>query len=313
MFIDILERCFQIETNPTEPKYQSLLATSKLIVEFKRGRFELYLLPEEEKFNLKSYKHHSDTIFLKVIKKRANWIMNRRCADYDKKYSDCNSKQNCIDRCVNKRFVETYKNITVYSIIDKDHFTKDQWSKFFPNNNFDIFDKIKQGCLKQFKDDCYKVKFEYEKAYHDSYDDKTAKLALYYNVISKIEEEESLYKLLMGVLTMQSIMFNQNILKLLLIIYCLLNSKYQSRNNKYYFYFIYLICLAGFVYHFCYMINEILNGDLIHFVYYTFENSLKAPEIIFCLDFDLQIDQNHKLNENYLNEATSDLRIEAVF
>ena len=77
---------------------------------------------------------------------------------------------------------------------------------------------------------------------------KAAQLALYYNVISEIEEEASLYKLLMDVLTMQSVLFGQNIFELLLIVYCLLNTKYQLRNNKYYFYLIYLICLAGFIY-----------------------------------------------------------------
>ena len=311
--INILTRCFQIEANPTEPKYQSLLATSELIVKFKFSTFYLYLLPEEERFNSESYPHSSYRNFLKVIKKRANWIMHRRCADYDKKYSDCNSKQNCIDRCVNKRFIETYKSITMYSIIDKDHFTKDQWSNSFPNNNSDIFNKIKQECEKEFKDDCYEVKFEMDKTIAESFGFKIIQIPLYYIVISEKEEEASLYKLLMDVLTMQSIMFNQNVLKLLLIIYCLLNIKYQLRNNKYYFYFIYLICLAGFIFNTFFIFNQVLHGDLIRFVYYEIENSIETPGIIFCFDFDIQIDQNYKLTENYLNEATRDLRIETVF
>ena len=163
LYINILTRCFQIEANPTEPKYQSLLATSKLIIKFKIDSFDLYLLPEEERFNLDSYQFNGYDFFKKV-KKTANWVMRGRCADYDKKYSDCNSKQNCIDRCVNKRFIETYRNITIYSIIDKDHFTKDQWSESFPNNNLKIFNKTKQECLKKFKEGCYEVKFEDDKA-----------------------------------------------------------------------------------------------------------------------------------------------------
>ena len=137
--------------------------------------------------------------------------MHRRCADYDKKYSDCNSKQNCIDRCVNKRFIETYKSITIYSIIDKDHFTKDQWSNSFPNNNLSIFNETEQEFLKEFKDDCYEVKFEMEKFNSNSYYDKTEQIPLHYNVISEIKEEASLYKLLIDVLTMQSVLFGQHI------------------------------------------------------------------------------------------------------
>ena len=142
---------------------------------------------------------------------------------------------------MNKRFIETYKSITARSIVDKSHFTKDQWSNSLFNNDFSIFNKTKQECKKEFKQDCYEAKFEYYKTIQDCFVDKTAQLALYYNVISEIEEEASLYKLLMDVLTMQSVLFGQNIFELLSIIYCLLNTKYQLRNNKYYFCFIYLI------------------------------------------------------------------------
>ena len=51
----MLKRCFQIEANPSEPKYQSLLATSKLVFKFKYYGSDLYLLPEEERFNSKSF------------------------------------------------------------------------------------------------------------------------------------------------------------------------------------------------------------------------------------------------------------------
>ena len=312
--INILTKCFQIEANPTEPKYQSLLATSKLIVEFKSHRCDLFLLPEEERFNSESYRHNKFRSFSKVIKKRTNWIMHRRCADYDKKYSDCNSKQNCIDRCVNKRFIETYKSITIYSIVDKDHFTKDQWSNFLPNNNLIIFNKTKQECLKEFKDDCYEVNFEDDKFNRDELVFKTKEIPLYYNVIDEIKEEASFYKLLVDLLNMQSILFGQTIFQLFLIIYCLLNTKYQFRNNKYHFYFIYLICLFGFICHTLFIFDDLLNGDLTHYNYYSLESSIKMPGIIFCFDLNqTRIDRNIKLTESYLNESTKHISIETVF
>ena len=313
LFIDILTRCFQIEANPTEPKYQSLLATSKLIVKFKSYNCDIYLLPEEERFNSESFQYIG-YYFSKVIKKRSNWIMHRRCAEYDKKYSDCNSKQNCIDRCVNKRFVETYKSYTIYSIVDKDQFTKDQWSKSLPNNDFGIFNKTKQVCLKEFNDDCNEVKFETDIFNRNIFVSRTKPIPLYYNVISEIEEEAPLYKLLMDVLTMQSVLFGQNILELLFIIYCILNTKYQLRNNKYYFYFIYLICLAGFIYNTCFIFDQVLHGDLIRFVYFGIENSIKMPGIIFCFDLNqTRIDRNIKLTESHLNKSIKHISIETVF
>ena len=309
-----LLRCFHIEANPTEPKYQSLLATSKLIVKFKSSASDLYLLPEEERFNLKSYQHDNSYDFLKKVKKRANTIMHRRCVDYDKEYSDCNSKQNCIDRCVNKKFIEIYKNISIYSIVDKDHFTKEQWSNSFPNGNFSIFKKTEQECVKEFKDDCNKVEFENDKINQENYVSEIKQIPLYYNVISEIEEEASFYKLLVDLLNMQSILFGQNVLKSLLIIYCLLNTKYQLRNNKYHFYFIYLICLFGFIYHTLFIFDVLLNQDLIHYNYYSLESSIKMPGIIFCFDLTkVKINKNIKLNENYLSELSKEISIERVF
>ena len=314
-FINMLTRCFQIEANPTEPKHQSLLATSKLVVKTKiiTELLDLYLLPEEERSNSKSYQHTRYN-FLKVIEKRANWIMHRRCVDYDKKYSDCNSKQNCIDRCVNEKFIKTYKSITVYSIVDKDHFTKDQWSESFPNNNFSIFNKTEEECLKKFKDDCYEVIFEKDKKNQEKNDYKNMQIPLYYNVIREIEEESSFYKLFVDILTMQSIIFNQNVLKLLLISYCLLNSKFKLNDSKLFLYFIYLICLAGFVYHTCFTFDQVLHGDLIRFVYFRIENSIKMPGIIFCFDLtNVKFNKNIKLTDNYLNESNKHISIETVF
>ena len=109
----------------------------------------------------------------------------------------------------------------------------------------------------------------------------------------------------MDVLTMQSVLFGQNIFELLLIVYCLLNTKYQFRNNKYYFYFIYLICLTGFIYNTFFIFDQVLHGDLIRFVYYEKENSIKIPGIIFCFNLNqTRIDRNLKLTDNYLNKST---------
>ena len=63
-FIDTISRCFQIEIYPHEPKYQSLLATSKLRIEFKHNYYKLYLISKEENFNSKSYEIKSKSMVL---------------------------------------------------------------------------------------------------------------------------------------------------------------------------------------------------------------------------------------------------------
>ena len=302
-------RCFQIEAYVNEPKYQSLLATSKLILRFKHDKYELYLLSENEDFNSESYYYASNGKFLKI--KRSN--KNDNCVDYHQKYLDCKSKQNCIDRCVNTKFMKNYNSISIYSIIDKQHFTKDQWTSLFYNENQTKYDEIKKKCEKEFRNnDCYEIKF---KRYSFIFLNPLKKeINLYYDVIESTQEEYSFYKLLIDLLNMQSIIFGQNVLKLLLTFYCFLNTKCQLKGSKYYLFFVYFICLIGFIYHTFFLFNELLNGELIFYAYYRIENTIKMPEIILCFDLkNNEIDRNYRLTENYLNQINKEIRIDTVF
>ena len=115
-------------------------------------------------------------------------------------------------------------------------------------------------------------------------------------------------------LNVQCIVFCQNLLKLFVIIYCLLNAKYQLRNSRYYLFVIYLFCLSGFTYHIYFIFYQLLNEELIYHVYCAIESSIKIPEVVFCFDINQKrIDKNYKLTENYLNELTKEIIIEKVF
>ena len=185
------------------------------------------------------------------------------------------------------------------------------------NNDKNKYNKTKEECETKFQNqDCYEAGFESSFGTYIKIELKVKELNLYYGVIElKEEDESSIYKLLIDLLNILSILFGQNSLKLLSIIYCLLNAKFQLRSSsKYCLYFIYLICLAGFICHTYFIFDQVLHGELVHYVYYTLENSIRMPEIIFCFDLNQKrIDRNYKLTENYLNEATSDLRIETFF
>ena len=142
-------RCFQIEIYPREPKYQSLLATSKLRIEFKHDDYVLYLISRDENFNSKSYRV-GEFDFIKKIEKRLKSNEKENCLDYKETCLYCNSKKNCIDRCSSVKFVEKYKNASFYAVIDKKHFSVDQWKNSFINDSLD-YSKIKEECEKEFK------------------------------------------------------------------------------------------------------------------------------------------------------------------
>ena len=304
-------RCFQIEMHPNEPKYQSILSTSKLVIKSRKNLL-LYLLAGKACISTKIQNLNGKSFWKKILK-RSKSKKNQKCIDYEKEYSVCCSKQNCIDRCVNLKFMEDYNSITIQSIVDKQHFSEDQWSNLLPNDDFKKYNKTKEECRKKFlNNDCYKIRFEHNLGTIEKFT-KNKSIDLYYEVVNQIEEEPSFYKLLIDILNIESILFGQNVLKSLLMIYCLLNSKYQLRNSKYYLYFIYLICLFGFICHTFFIFNQILNEELIQYVYYTIERSIKMPEIIFCFNLNRTIDKNFRLTVNYLNELTNSLRKETIF
>ena len=316
IFSSLFSRCFQIKIDPHEPKHQSLFATSKLRIEFKHDDYNLYLISKDENFNSESYEIFKRYGFKKKIEKRLKSNEKEKCIDYKEAYPYCNSRQNCIDRCSSVKFVERYKNASSYAIIDKEHFTADQWNNSFINNSRNYY-KIKEECKKEFqKKNCIETVFEENSFQIHKAEDKIIEIDLYYYEIRKEDEESSLYKLVTDILNMQSVLFGQNVFNLLMMVYYLLKIKLKVKGSKYYLFKVYFICLSGSIYHTFFILDQVANAKLIYFVYYNIETSMKTPEIIFCFDFDLshgRIDKNYKLTENYLDELSREIKIESVF
>ena len=314
-FDQTMSRCFQIEIYPHEPKYQSLFATSKLRIEFKHNDYELYLISKDENFNQESYEIDENFSFMKKIEKRLKSNENEKCLDYKEAYSYCYSRQNCIDRCSSVKFVEKYKNASFDAIIDKEHFTADQWNNSFINDSENYF-KIREECEMEFQiKNCGEIVFE-DNSQFNKPEDKIKEIDLYYYVIRKEDEESSFYKLGTDILNMQSVLFGQNVFNLLMMVYYLLKIRLKVKGCKYYLFLIFLICLSGSIYHFYLILDQVANGKLIYFVYYNIETSMKMSEIIFCFDFDLshrRINKNYKLTENYLDELSKEIKIKSVF
>ena len=210
------------------------------------------------------------------------------------------------------KFIGKFKNITTWSIIDKNHFTKYKWLSSFPNKNKTNYDLIKEECLKKFQiKDCYEITFETNNEINPIGGKKLV-IDMYYDVFSTVEDETSLYKLLIDFVNIQNILFGQNVLKLLVMAYCFLNAKFKLHGSKHYLLLIYFICLSGFACHTYFTFDQVLNNELIHFVYFTVEELIKMPETIFCFNLDeIEIDSNFKLTKNYLDEIHN-LRIETV-
>ena len=304
-------RCFQVEIYPFEPRYQSLLAITKLVVRFQHSRYYIYLEPEDKNFNSETFPFVGSYSFRKSIYKKSN--KRAQCLNYDDKLH-CNNYFDCLDRCIARRFVKKYKNITCTfgGIINKDHFVKEEWTKFYLDENHTKYSEILKECKEEAKIyDCLKMKFEKDVQINQP-NRYIRELDLYYDVMKLVEEEPSIYKLLLDMLNIQSVLLGLNIFKLQIMAYSWLTVR--TKFKHYLLIVIYLTCLFGFTYQTYYIIDEIVNGELTDSEYYEVSKSLNTPEVIFCFKFDLlSIDKNHKLNGNYLDQLTQHINLNTVF
>ena len=137
------------------------------------------------------------------------------------------------------------------------------------------------GILK--KRNCREIVFE-ESSYFIGEKEKIKEIDLYYYVISKEDLEPSLYELVSVLLNIQSILLGQNVFKLLMMVYYLFKIQLKVKGSKCFLFLIYSICLSGSIYHTYFTLDQVENGELIFFVYYKIETSIKMSEINFCFD-----------------------------
>lgn len=317
-FFRRLERCFEILIHPNEPKYHNLLSISKLIISFKKpsNSIKLYLLTENEQFNWRSFLY---TGLMNIVRKETKISkLNKKenCIDYEMIYSNCTSKWDCIYRCINRESLKTDKHIIIgyKSVIYKDHFTIEDWTqmKYFKNRK--IYQQIYDNCSERIANykNCFESKYERTIKINEP-KGNFKQIDLYYDVIKRTEERPSGYKLILNILNIQSILFGLNAFKILLMIYFLIRTKFKLKEHKIHFYAIYLLSLIGFLFHTYHILNEIINGDLIY-SHYESSEYFQMPEIIYCFDFDQrELDFNHKITGNYLEELTKEIKLNSIF
>lgn len=247
--------------------------------------------------------------FLKKIIKRSKFGKNK-CVEYEKLNLNCNSKVDCLDRCINKEFFKEFKSISIHSLfIDKEHFSEIDWRNAFPNFNLDGYNRHKSVCEVKFKNnDCIETHFE--KSYDINYDDvgnlSIREIDLYYDVIKLFEDEPtSTFEIIFNIVNIQSIVLGLNVLQILSFLRIQFNL-----NGKKCLFLIYSVCSIGFISHNYHIFNEIIQSDLVFNQLYETSETIRLPEIIFCFEINQTlIDPKRKLTGYYLDELTRDMRI----
>ena len=117
--------------------------------------------------------------------------------------------------------------------------------------------------------------------------------------------------LLSNLLNFLSIFIGLNVGKLFAFLFVLFKKFKLLKFLKFYKYLKLLVCSLGFAFHAYILLNNALNGDLIHFEELSKFKAIEMPNLIFCFKFDeREIDQNRKVSVNYLDELTNDLNLD---
>ena len=311
------QRCFLLSVHLN---YQMQLFNPKLTIRFNdEDSFffpDVYLLSENENLNYKSFKYSGEHAFQKRMVKR----LRGRCVDYKEKFENCTGRQNCVERCISRKFIERFNKTTWYSqVIDRDWFSPTEWNTFklmeIPDNNPSIFERIRGECLKEIPDEKACEEAEFKEAFEIPQPDaQTMEIDLQFNVVRSVEEESSWYKLAYDLLNIQSIIFGLSALGILQMIASLIQATLRLGSNKHVFFFLYLLCSLGAIWHTYHILHLVIKGELVPTSYYELVKRVQMPKIIFCLNYDTSsIDENHQLTGDYLAELTSQMTAESTF
>lgn len=209
----------------------------------------------------------------------------------------------CIDRCAARKSLETFGKISTssYFITNKEFFTEKEWSENYLDFSYDLSNIIK-NCTNQFAELklCNEVKYEPGSATNRL--PNTVSLELYHPLVSSVEVEPSWYKLLLDLLTVQSLIFGFTAIQLLTI------------GGKLPLLFVYLVCLFGFSWHTYHVFDLAISSELTPSQFYEAPERMRMPEVLFCFQIDTSlINESSKLTGHYLEQLTSDMTAESIF
>ena len=214
-------------------------------------------------------------------------------------------------------------------MVSKQDFSEKEWSESYLVYDYNTR-HIRQDCEAAIKNFtlCKQTEFVKGVSVGTPKEQNLINLDLYFSVISSVEEQPNWYKLLLDILSCQSILFGQNVLKVLMTAYsaCLhfvktklisrfrTDSRSQSDRATKLPQLIYLVCLFGFSWHTYRVFDPVLNGQLTYSQHHELAKRIAMPEIVFCFQINTSlIDTSRNLTGRYLDELTGSMRPDKIF
>lgn len=309
--LNLLSRCFRMDSDFSEPRYQSLITISTLNIALKHLFINVYIVVKDQQFIM-----NSSFLYLNEYKLLRKYTTSSVCTNYTI-YKTCETQSECINECINDRFGKMHESLPINTVINKQLFKNNSKSlsyHFNPHIDEEINRQCKElhnlnDCQFTFYADSLKPLISFLAKKDNSY-----YLNMVINLYS-IETEEnetspSFMKTVLSIFNVESIFFSVSVIKVL----NLFLTTIKINHLKAFKYAINIICSVCLLTHFYVIFYSLIDDDLMTSGFYERNETSFCPDEMFCFHVNQElIDPNIKLTVQYLENVTSNITFEMVF
>ena len=312
----LLSRCFRIDLNINEYRYESSLAFTQLILELNYSNFKIYYTDFDK--SLTSY--HSQINRKSTVDLVKNIYLEQPYSSNCKYYNGyCISKYDCIDFCYNKYYLGNYSSISTESVIYKKDLDDFDLSKAYFKRSKD--EKIRNYCALLYqKKDCEIASFFNNSQRIEFNGNKSSNNLLvvdlyFFKEYTNEIKATTLTMLFLNLLNFESVIVGLNANKALNILINFFKKTLRTRNRKFYALFLISFSLIGFFIHSFFIFNEILTSKLVTSKSFERLSTIESPDFIICFDEIrlVHINEYEKYTGAYLNELMHNYTFESYF
>ena len=308
-----LSRCFRVDFDLDDEKYRKMPLTY-LVMGFDTAYKEVFIIERNQSFTSSLVNYIGHFGLQKVTKKYSAKSKKSNCRDYSGE-EGCNSRRNCLDRCLSTRFIAKHRSIPTNTVVSKSDLNSSWLADGIKFNETEDGD-VKERCLALHNQtDCIEAYFE-ESSQMVSLSTWYIKIKLSYMNIVEMEIEHESVATLMDIVSLETIFFGSNVLGILTTIFIFLSRSFRFKWYRAYSMILFLMAGIGFLTHNALVFQSIISGDLMENEFFEKPDQYRLPSPIFCFEIDeieKKIDVNHRLTGEYLDDLTSEMTFKYVF
>ena len=305
-------RCFRIDFDLDERYRKIPLTHLRIELNEYREKPEIFLIEKHQNFTSGLVNFRGLFYSQKVTKKRSKTSVKSNCRDYSQE-PNCGSRRSCLDRCLSTKYIEKHGSIPTNTVVSSRHLnlTMRNRSIYF---NETVDPAIEKECSDDFNQtDCNEVHFE-ESPEMVKYDiDSSVYIRLSYLNIVEREMEYDPVKTLLDIISLETVLFGSNTLGVMTTFLLFLCRTLRLKWRRAYSVLLLLLASAGFLAHNVLVFRTIISGDLLKNEFFEKPQRFTLPSPILCFDILKQVDENHRVTGEYMDDLTSEMTFKYAF